>query len=375
MNGEDEQDEEEAGSQEVDMQRRIKDSRKLEDLMMEIEVMGDILDKLEEVPRKDRDPIWRGKRNDVRMILINAGDMIERGCYHDTQRHKVRGEWKALKNERREDREFAVVARIERVELWYLKAQKIRDETKQDWIIRMVKELSGTVANIARAVNIDDAKDRKKAKKLRRESDKGKKKEEHKKRQKKRFDEIASKQKAKEKAIERLRKRAEREVEKTAKEEAGRLVALEDLRRKEREVFEKAKKSETPKEMKEGTKELEKVHAQIKKIESQQKVEKEVSGGKGKSAVSSKVITTVRIIVIHQKPVDLEIHKKVIQNLESVERRGRDRGQEDMDAVGRTGEGKKGGVSLQGKHGTGRHARQTGVAEGVGGVEGGWVVR
>jgi len=112
------------------MQRRIKDSRKLEDLMIEIEVMGDILNELEKVPRKDRDPIWRRRRNDTRMILINAGDVIERGCYHVTQRHKVRGGCKALKNERREDREFVVVARIERAELWYLKAQKIRDETK-----------------------------------------------------------------------------------------------------------------------------------------------------------------------------------------------------------------------------------------------------
>ena len=117
MNWENEQDEEEVGSQEGDMQRRIKDSRKLEELILEIEVMGYILDKLENVPRKVRDPIWRGRRNDARMILINTGDIIERGCYHDTQRHKVRGGWKVLKNERREDKEFAVVARIERAKL------------------------------------------------------------------------------------------------------------------------------------------------------------------------------------------------------------------------------------------------------------------
>jgi len=145
--------------------------------MLEIEVMGDKLDELEEVPRKERDSIWRGRRNDARMILINAGDIIERGCYRDTQRHQVRGGWKALKNERRKDREFAVVARIEKAELWYVKAQKIRDESKQDWIVRMVKELSRTVAKIACAVNVDDTKDRKKAEKLRRESDKGKKEE------------------------------------------------------------------------------------------------------------------------------------------------------------------------------------------------------
>jgi len=286
--------------------------------MVEIELMGNILDELEEVARKERDPIWRGRRNDVRMILTNAEDIIKRGCYYDTQRHKVQGGWRALKNERREDKKFTVVARIERAELWYLKAQKIRDETKQDWIVRMVKEFSGTVAKIACAVNVDDAKDRKKAEKLRRESDKGKKDEEHKKRQKKRFDEIASKQKVNEKAAEEARKRAEKEAEKMAKEEAGRLAALEDLRRKTSEVFEKAKKSESPKEMKECVEEQEKVQAQIKKIESQQKVEKEVSRGKRKSAVGSKVMKTVRIIVIYQKPVDLEIRKKVTKTTSKI---------------------------------------------------------
>jgi len=51
--------------------------------MLEIEVMEDGLDELEEVPRKKRDPVWRGRRNDARMILINASDVIERGCYRD----------------------------------------------------------------------------------------------------------------------------------------------------------------------------------------------------------------------------------------------------------------------------------------------------
>jgi len=57
----------------------------------------------------------------------------------------------------------------------------------------MVKDLSETVAKIVCVVNVDDAKDQKKAEQLRRESDKGKKEKEYKKRQKKRFDEIASK--------------------------------------------------------------------------------------------------------------------------------------------------------------------------------------
>jgi len=50
-------------------------------------------------------------------------------------------------------------------------------------MIRMIKELSGTVAKIACVVNVDDVKDRKKAEKLRKESNKGKMEEEHKKRQ------------------------------------------------------------------------------------------------------------------------------------------------------------------------------------------------
>jgi len=49
--------------------------------------MGDRLDKLEEVLRKERNTIWRDRRNDAKMILVNAGEVIERGYYHDTERH------------------------------------------------------------------------------------------------------------------------------------------------------------------------------------------------------------------------------------------------------------------------------------------------
>jgi len=80
--GEEEEDEE--GSEEEDMKRRVRDGRSLEGLIIEIEVIGDRLDELEEVPRKERNAMWRGRRNDVRMILVNAGEVIERGCYHDT---------------------------------------------------------------------------------------------------------------------------------------------------------------------------------------------------------------------------------------------------------------------------------------------------
>ena len=83
--GEEEEDEE--GSREGDMKRSVRDRRSLEGLIIEIEVMGDRLDKLEEVPRKERNAMWRGRRNDARMILVKAGEVIERGCYHDTERH------------------------------------------------------------------------------------------------------------------------------------------------------------------------------------------------------------------------------------------------------------------------------------------------
>jgi len=117
------------------------------------------------------------------MILVNTGEVIERGCYHATRRHQIRGGWRAIRKEYEETGQITAANRIEKAELWYLKAKNIRDETKQDWIVRMVKELSGTVAKIACAVNVDDAKNRKKAEKLRKESNKGKIEEEHKKKQ------------------------------------------------------------------------------------------------------------------------------------------------------------------------------------------------
>ena len=208
--------------------------------------------------------------------------------------------------------------RIEKAELWYLKAKNIRDETRQDWIIRIVKELSGIVANIACAVNVYDAQDRKKAEKLRKESNKGKIEEEHKKKQQKRFDTLANRQKADEKAKEEARKRVKEAAEKTAREEAGRLAALEDLQRKQQEIFEKRKESATPKEMETNVEEQKKVEAQINKIESQQKVKKEVNGGKGKWAVRMKRTKTVKVNIIHQKPVDLEIRRRVTKTTSKI---------------------------------------------------------
>jgi len=179
--GEEEEDEE--GSEEGDIKRRVRDRRSLEGLIIKIEVMGDRLDKLEEVPKKERNTMWRGRRNDARMILVNAGEVIERGCYHDTESHQIRGGWRVIRRQYEETEQIAAANRIEKAELWYLKAKNIRNETKQEWIIRMVKELSGTVAKIACAVNVDNVKDGKKAEKLRKESHKGKMEEEHKKKQ------------------------------------------------------------------------------------------------------------------------------------------------------------------------------------------------
>jgi len=184
--------------------------------------------------------------------------------------------------------------------------------------VRMVKEFSGTVAKIACAVNVDDAKDRKKAEKLRRESNKGKRDKEHKKRQQKRFDTLANRQKADEKAKEEASRRVKEAAEKTVREEAGRLTALEDLQKKQQEIFKKGKQSATPKEMETNVEEQKKVQAQINKIESQQKVEKEVSGGKGKWAVGAKRTKMVKVNVIHQKPVDIEIRRRATKTTSKI---------------------------------------------------------
>jgi len=122
---------------------------------------------------------------------------------------------------------------------------------------------------------------------------------------------LANRQKAEEKAKEEISKRVKEAVEKTAREEAGRLTALEDLRRKQQEIFEKGKQSATLKEMETNVEEQKKVQAQINKIESQQKVEKEMSGGKGKWAVEAKRTKTVKVNIIHQKPTDVEIRRRV----------------------------------------------------------------
>ena len=101
-------------------------------MIIEIEVIGDRLDKLEEVPRKERNAMWRGRRNDARMILVSAREVIERGCYHDIETHQIRGGWRAIRKHYEESGQIAAANRIEKVELWNLKAKNIQDEMKQD---------------------------------------------------------------------------------------------------------------------------------------------------------------------------------------------------------------------------------------------------
>lgn len=43
-----------------------------------------------------------------------------------------------------------------------------------------------------------------------------------------------------------------------------------------------------------------------------------MSRDKGKSAVNSKIMKTVRIVVIHQKPVDLEVRKRVTKTTSKI---------------------------------------------------------
>ena len=129
---------------------------------------------------------------------------------------------------------------------------------------------------------------------------------------------MVNRQKADEKAKEEASKRVREAAEKMAREEAERLAVLEDLRRKQQEIFKKGKQLATPKEMETNVEEQKKIQAQINKIESQQKVEKEVSVGKEKWAVGTKRTKTVKVNVIHQKPVDIEIRRRVTKTTSKI---------------------------------------------------------
>jgi len=94
-----EDEEDEKGSQDGTKQRWARDEIKLEDLVLEIAIMGSKLEELDEVPRKKRDAQWRGRRNDIRLILLSAGDIVERGCFNDSDRYEVKGGWKAFRTE------------------------------------------------------------------------------------------------------------------------------------------------------------------------------------------------------------------------------------------------------------------------------------
>jgi len=81
---EDEEDEE--GSQDGTKQRWARDGRRLEDLVLEIATMGSKLEELEEVPRKKRYAQWRGRRNNTRLISLTTEDIVERGCFNDSDK-------------------------------------------------------------------------------------------------------------------------------------------------------------------------------------------------------------------------------------------------------------------------------------------------
>ena len=91
----------------------------------------------------------------------------------------------------------------------------------------------GVVSKIAYATNINDAKDRKKVEKIRKESEKRKVNEGHKKRQIKKMDTILNRQREDKKREEEARKKARELVEKAEKKEAGRKTVLERMRKSE----------------------------------------------------------------------------------------------------------------------------------------------
>ena len=71
--------------------------------------------------------------------------------------------------------------------------------------------------------------------------------------------------------------------------------------------MEKLRKVGSVEEAKEVMKEQDKITAEIKKLDSQAKIEREVSIGKGVWASGGKITKTVKVTVIHSKPVDKEI--------------------------------------------------------------------
>ena len=63
-----------------------------------------------------------------------------------------------------------------------------------------------------------------------------------------------------------------------------------------------------------------KISAEIKKLDSQAKIEREVSIGKGVWAIGGKITKTVKVTVIYTKPVDKEIWEKTCQTAGSITR-------------------------------------------------------
>ena len=167
--------------------------------MLEIAVIGSKLEELEEVPRKKRDAQWRGRRNDVRLILLSMGDIVERGCFSNSDRYEIKEGWKAFRMEYLEKGDKPSIGALDEVLRYYQWAKEARVEARWERMERTMKEISGVVSKIACVANIDDAKDRKKVEKMRKESEKGKIDEGHKKRQMKRMDTVLNRQREDEK--------------------------------------------------------------------------------------------------------------------------------------------------------------------------------
>jgi len=208
-------------------------------------MMGSKLEELEKVPRKKRDVQWRGRRNDVRLILLSVGNIIVRGCFSNSDRYEVNGGWKAFRRKYLDKEDKLSIGALDEALRYYQWAKEARVEARWQRMERTMKKISGVISKIACVANIDDAKDRKKVEKIRKESEKGKVDKGHKKRQMKRIDTILNRQRENKRREKEAIKRASELAGKVEKEEARRKAALERMRKSEEKMVKKLKKVES----------------------------------------------------------------------------------------------------------------------------------
>jgi len=212
-----------------------------------------------------------------------------------------------------EKRNKFTVSALDEVLRYYQWAKEARVETRWERMERTIREISGVVSKITCAANIDDTKDRKKVAKMRKESENRKVDEGHKKRQMKRMDTILNRIRDNKKIEEEARRKARELAEKAEKEAAGRKAALERLQKADKEAVQKLRNIRSMEEVQDILKEQAKVTAEIKRLDSQVKIEREMSIGKGVCAVRGKITKIVKMTIIHTKPVDKEIQEKTCQ--------------------------------------------------------------